>query len=56
MRAKQKQPEFKVTVTYTPAPDCEERLKRVMGLLLRCPNPALTEETHNAEMENRTTH
>ena len=49
MVAKRKQAaKFEVTVVYTPAPDCNERLKRVMAVLLHPPSPeekkAQTEE------------
>ena len=53
---KRKQPALKVSITYSPPPDYRERLRKVVALLLRPPNPAVNKEIENAEMENRTTH
>ncbi len=56
MKTRRRQPALKVTLTYTPAFDYAERLRKVMELLLKCPNPTVNGDTKNAEMENRATH
>lgn len=37
---------LKISVAYVPTPDCQERLRKVMGLLLR--HPAKTKEGEDA--------